>query len=111
MDIGYSIRDMAFAIIKTGGKQYKVRKGDKIKIEKLAGEKGASVSFKEVLLTADKDSVVVGTPFVKGAAVEGSIVRALRDDKKITFKYSSKARTRRKKGHRQELVEVEITNV
>lgn len=102
---------MAFAIIKTGGKQYKVRKGDKITVEKLTGEKGTAVSFSEVLLTADKSSVEVGTPLVKGAKVEGKIVSQTRDDKKITFKYSSKARTRRRKGHRQHLTEVEITNV
>lgn len=102
---------MAFAIIKTGGKQYKVRKGSIIRVEKLEGEKGAAVSFDTVLLTADKDSVVVGTPLVKGAKVEGTIVRQTRDPKKITFKYSSKARTRRKKGHKQHITEVEIKNV
>ena len=102
---------MAFAIIKTGGKQYKVRKGSILKVEKLEGEKGASLTFNEVLLTADKDSVVVGTPLVKGAKVEGKIVRQTRDEKKITFKYSSKARTRRKKGHKQHLTEIEIVSV
>lgn len=102
---------MAFAIIKTGGKQYKVRAGDKLTIEKLDGEKGAAVSFKEVLLTADKDSVEVGTPTVKGAVVEGKILAQTKGEKKITFKYSSKARTRRKKGHRQLLTQVEITKV
>lgn len=102
---------MAFAIIKTGGKQYKVRKGSVIRIEKLEGEKGTPISFGEVLLTADKDSVAVGAPFVKGAKVEGVVVRQMRDTKKITFKYSSKARTRRKKGHKQHLTEVEIKNV
>ncbi|MEK7089771.1 MAG: 50S ribosomal protein L21 [Patescibacteria group bacterium] len=102
---------MAFAIIKTGGKQYKVRKGSILKVEKLEGEKGKSLTFDEVLLTADKDSVVVGTPFVKGATVRGTIVRQTRDEKKITFKYSSKARTRRKKGHKQHLTEIEIVTV
>ncbi len=102
---------MAFAIIETGGKQYKVRKGSKIKIEKLEGEKGVAVSFDKVLLTADKDSVSVGTPLVKGAEVAGKIVSQGRGEKKIIFKYSSKARTRRKKGHRQHFTEVEIVNV
>lgn len=102
---------MAFAIIKTGGKQYKVRPGSKLKIEKIDGEKGAPLTFNEVLLTADKVAVVVGTPFVKGATVKGMIVRQTRDEKKITFKYSSKARTRRKKGHKQHLTEIEIVNV
>lgn len=102
---------MAFAIIETGGKQYKVRKGDKLFVEKLEGEKGAALTFDKVLLTADKASVVVGTPFVKGAKVGGAVVSQGRDKKKIIFKYSSKARTRRKKGHRQHYTEIEITKV
>ncbi|MCX6788860.1 MAG: 50S ribosomal protein L21 [bacterium] len=102
---------MAFAIIKTGGKQYKVRAGSKIRVEKIEGEKGTAIVLDSVLLTADKSSVVIGTPFVKGAKVEASIIRQMRDDKKITFKYSSKARTRRKKGHKQHLTEIEIIKV
>ncbi len=102
---------MAFAIIETGGKQYKVRVGDKLKVEKLEGEKGNPVSFDKVLLTADKSSVEIGTPLVKGILVGGKIVSQGRGEKKIIFKYSSKARTRRKKGHRQHFTEVEITKV
>lgn len=102
---------MAFAIIETGGKQYKVRVGDKLKVEKLEGEKGNPVSFDKVLLTADKSSVQVGTPLVKGVLIDAKIVSQGRGEKKIIFKYSSKARTRRKKGHRQHFTEVEITKV
>ncbi len=101
---------MAFAIIETGGKQYRVSPGTKLKIETKEGEKGAVISFDAVLLTSDKD-VVIGTPLVKGKSVEGKILSQGRAEKKIIFKYSSKARTRRKKGHRQHYTEVEIVKI
>lgn len=100
-----------FAIIKTGGKQYAVKPGDKIKIEKLSGEAGSSVQFAEVLLTADDNGVNIGTPTVPGAKVEGKVLRQARDRKKIIFKYHSKTRYHRKKGHRQHFTEVEIVKV
>ncbi|MFA6407721.1 MAG: 50S ribosomal protein L21 [Candidatus Paceibacterota bacterium] len=102
---------MSFAIIKTGGKQYKVTAGTKLKIEKLEGVKDDKIVFDKVLLTENKGEVVIGTPFVKAASVEGKILAQVRDEKKITFKYSSKARTRRKKGHKQHLTEVEIVSI
>ncbi|MFH0890786.1 MAG: 50S ribosomal protein L21 [Candidatus Liptonbacteria bacterium] len=97
-----------FAVIETGGKQYKVSSGDKLKVEKLAGEAGASLIFDRVLLKVDGDKVEVGTPYVKEAEVPAIVVRQMRDEKKIIFKYHSKTRYRRKKGHRQELTEVKI---
>jgi large subunit ribosomal protein L21 len=100
-----------FAIIKTGGKQYVVKPGDKVKVEKLSGEAGASVSFEEVLLTADGEDVKVGTPTVSGAKVEAKVLRQARARKKIIFKYHSKVRRQRKKGHRQEFTEVEIVKI
>jgi large subunit ribosomal protein L21 len=102
---------MDFAIIKTGGKQYKVAAGDKLKVEKLPGEEGGVISFDEVLLTSQGDSVQIGAPNVSGAKVEGKIIRQMRDVKKLIFRYHSKTRYRKTKGHRQHLTEVEITKV
>jgi len=98
------------AIIETGGKQYKVSEGQKIKIEKIKGEKNANFIFDKVLLVADKD-VKIGTPYLENAKVEAKIVRQGRDKKKIVFRYHSKTRYRKKKGHRQPYTEVEITKI
>ena len=100
-----------FAIIETGSKQYKVSPGQKIKIEKLDTSAGDSVLFDKVLLTADNDKVAVGSPYIAGAIVEGKVVKQGRGKKIIVFKYSSKSRYRKKKGHRQHFTEVEITNI
>lgn len=101
---------MKIAIIETGGKQYKVSEGQKIKIEKIKGEKNANFIFDKVLLVADKD-VKIGTPYLENAKVEAKIVRQGRDKKKIVFRYHSKTRYRKKKGHRQPYTEVEITKI
>lgn len=100
-----------FAIIETGGKQYKVITGKKLKIEKKEGDKDAILKFDKVLLVADGDKVEIGTPYVSGAVVEGTLVRQGRDKKKIVFKYHSKARYRKKKGHRQAFTETVITEI
>jgi large subunit ribosomal protein L21 len=97
-----------FAIITTGGKQYKVSAGQKIQVEKLT-PKGDKASF-EVLLRSVGGKVEVGAPHLTGAA-EGKLVRAVRGEKKIIFKYHSKTRRRRKKGHRQDYTEVEIVKI
>jgi large subunit ribosomal protein L21 len=118
---------MMFAIIQTGGKQYKVSSGQKIKIEKLAPEKRASaqglrqsesahpnggrVVFDKVLLIADGENVKIGAPYVEDAKVEAKILRQGRDRKKIVFRYHSKTRHRKKKGHRQHFTEMEIVKV
>ena len=99
---------MNFAIIQTGGKQYKVSAGQKLKIEKLEAEVDGSVVFNKVLLTADGESVKIGTPYVEGAKVEAKVLKQGKGEKKIVFKYHSKARYRKKKGHRQLFTEVEI---
>lgn len=101
---------MAFVVIQTGGKQYKVSSGQKIKIEKLTGDKDAVLSFDKVLLTADGDNIKIGSPYVDAAKVEAKILRQGREKKKIVFKYHSKTRRRKKKGHRQSYTEVEILN-
>jgi len=100
-----------FAIIETGSKQYKVAPGEKLKIEKLPGNAGDNFAFDKVLLVADGSEIAVGTPYVAGAKVEAKIAGVGRDEKKIIFKYHSKTRHRRKKGHRQHFTEVEITKV
>jgi len=101
-----------FAVIETGGKQYKVAAGQKLKIEKLDLEKGAKVSFDKVLLLAESDTKAeIGTPLIEGAKVEAEITKQSRDKKKIVFRYHSKTRYRKKKGHRQSYTEVEIKKV
>lgn len=107
----YYLKHMDFAVIRTGGKQYKVSAGDKLKVEKLAGAAGDAVTFDKVLLASRGEDVAIGAPLVDGASVEGKIVRQARDRKKIIFKYKSKTRQRRIKGHRQHFTEVEITKV
>ncbi|OGY67790.1 MAG: 50S ribosomal protein L21 [Candidatus Zambryskibacteria bacterium RIFCSPLOWO2_01_FULL_45_43] len=102
---------MAFAVIETGGKQYKVTPGQKLHVETLAGEKDASVSFDKVLLVADGEEVKVGAPYVSGARVEAKITGSGREDKRIVFKYHSKTRYKKKKGHRQHYTELEIISV
>jgi len=97
-----------FSVIETGGKQYRVSSGDKIKIEKLPGEAGGKMTFGKVLLEADGDSVKIGLPYLEGAKVEAKVLRQARDKKKIVFRYHSKTRYRKLKGHRQHFTEVEI---
>jgi len=100
-----------FAVIETGGKQYRVSAGQKIKVEKLKAEEGASFSFDKVLLTADGEKVALGTPFIEGEKVSAKVVKQARERKKIVFRYHSKTRYRKKKGHRQSYTEVEIIKV
>jgi large subunit ribosomal protein L21 len=99
------------AIIKTGGKQYKVAVGDKIKVEKLEGEEGSSVVFSEVLFMGDEKDVKVGTPFLEGAKVEGKILQTAKGKKVVGMKFKAKKRYKVKFGHRQTMTEVEITKI
>lgn len=100
-----------FAVIKTGGKQYVVSPDQKLKIEKVKGDAGDAVVFSDVLLVSNGTNAHVGDPIVAGATVEGKILKQARDRKKIVFKYHSKARYRKTKGHRQEISEVQITAI
>ncbi len=100
-----------YAIIKTGGKQYKVAPGDKIKVEKLDAVEGAALEFDEVLLIGDDDATMVGSPTIEGAKVTASCVSQDRADKVIVFKYKSKVRYRKKNGHRQPFSTVEIQDI
>ena len=100
-----------FAIISTGGKQYRVSVGQKLKIEKLPLEAESAVTFDKVLLLAHGEDVSVGTPTIPGATVTGKVLKQGRADKVIVFKYHSKTRYRKKKGHRQPFTEVEIIGI
>ncbi|MEI7891009.1 MAG: 50S ribosomal protein L21 [bacterium] len=99
------------AIIKTGGKQYKVAVGDKIKIEKLEGEAGSVISFDEVLFIGDEKDAKIGTPFIAGAKVEGTLIEQGRHKKVWGIKHKAKKRYKVKFGHKQLYTEVEITKI
>ena len=99
------------AVIRTGGKQYIVKPGDVIDIEKIPGEKGESVQFEEVLLYSDEKNTKVGQPLVENAKVEGKILNQKKGDKIIVFKFKRRKKYRKKAGHRQNLTSVEITNI
>lgn len=100
-----------FAVIKTGGKQYIVSPGQKIKIEKLPQEDGSEVMFDEVLLLESEKGVEIGNPVVKGAKVKGKVLSQGKGKKVIIFKFKAKKREKKKKGHRQPYTEVEITSI
>ncbi len=99
------------AVIKTGGKQYIVTPGQKLKIEKLENKDGSEVAFKEVLLLEKDGNLEIGTPFISGAQVSAKVLGQGKADKVIIFKYKAKKRYHVKKGHRQPFTEVEITKI
>mgnify|MGYP001602559645 FL=1 len=99
------------AVIKTGGKQYLVSPGDKIKVEKLDKKEGAEIIFSEVLLVEKDKKIEIGNPKVKTATVEAKILKHDKGDKLIIFKYKAKKRYKRKIGHRQPYTEVEIMGI
>jgi large subunit ribosomal protein L21 len=98
-------------VIKTGGKQYLVSPGDKIKIEKLDAKEGKEVIFKEVLLLEENGKVEIGNPLIKGVKVIGKVIAQGKGEKMIVFKYKSKSRYHIKKGHRQPFSEIEILKI
>lgn len=104
---------MTFAVISTGGKQYLVKKGQKVRVEKLDGEAKGAVTFDSVLLVADDSgkTCIFGNPTVKGAQVTGKIVRQSRSKKVTVIKYKNKIRYKRTVGHKQPYTEVEIDSI
>jgi large subunit ribosomal protein L21 len=100
-----------YAVIETGGKQYRVEVGTELEIERLEAAPGDAVAFDRVLLVADGDAASIGRPIVTNASVSGEILRRDRGEKLISFKYRPKARRRVKKGHRQELSVVRISDI
>ena len=101
---------MTYAVIRTGGKQYRVAPGDLLRLEHLAGDVGAPVEFTEVLLTGG-DAVRIGTPLVEGARVVGQIVRQSRDRKILVYKKKRRKNYRRRRGHRQSVTTVRVTEI
>ena len=100
-----------YAVIETGGKQYRVEVGTELEVELLDVEPGQAITLERVLLVADGDESSIGRPLVADAAVSAEVVRQTRGEKLISFKYRPKARSRVKKGHRQELTVLRITDV
>ena len=100
-----------YAVIETGGKQYRVEVGTELEVELLEAEPGDNITLDRVLLVADGDESTIGRPVIEGAAVLAEVVRRDRGEKLISFKYRPKARSRVKKGHRQELMVLRITDV
>jgi large subunit ribosomal protein L21 len=100
-----------FAVIKTGGKQYRVEENNIIKIEKLDSVEGDAITFDHVLMIGDAKKSTVGSPLVTGAKVEALILSQMRDRKVVIFKKKRRQNYRRKKGHRQHLTVVKITKI
>lgn len=101
---------MDFAVIKTGGKQYLVRAGDVLTVERLPVETG-EISFDQVLLLADGTSATIGRPLIEGAAVKATVLEVGKGEKKMVFRYKNKIRYKKKKGHRQPFTKVRIDSI
>ena len=102
---------MNIAIIKTGGKQYIVQEGQKLKIEKLDRQEGDEFEFDKVLLFANGQEIKIGQPFVEGIKVGAKVLKQGRGEKKIVFRYKNKTRYKKKKSHRQWYTEIEIVKI
>ncbi len=101
-----------FAVIKTGGKQYKVSPNRVIRVEKIVGEAGSKIEFNEVLMVGESAKAsFIGTPIVKGAMVTAEIIGQMRDEKILVFKKKRRQNYRRKNGHRQDLTQVKIIDI
>ena len=101
-----------FAVIRSGGKQYKVAKNNIVKLEKLTGSPGATIEFNEVLMLGNENkAVIIGSPLVKGASVTGEILKQCRDPKILVFKKQRRQHYRRKNGHRQHVTHVLIKDI
>ena len=100
-----------YAIIETGGKQYKVAEGDVIRCDMLGSEVGSDVTFDKVVLAGQGDDIKVGKPTLDGASVTGTVLRQAKDKKILVFRYKPKKRVRKLNGHRQPFAEVKITKI
>ena len=101
-----------YAIVNTGGKQYRVQRGDTVRVEYLPGDQGDLIELDDVRLLSDDDGdVTIGAPAVEGAKVTAEVVRQGRGKKVIVFKYKAKTRYRRKNGHRQNFTELRVTDI
>jgi len=102
---------MSYAIIQTGGKQYRVSEGDVLSVEKLAVEAGKETTFSDVLLVVDGDKVNLGSPLVAGATVKAEVVDQYKDDKVIAFKFKRRKGYHRTVGHRRQLTELKFSKI
>ncbi len=100
-----------YAVIKTGGKQYKVAAGDKLKVEKLVGDVGSTVVLDKVLLITDGDNTTIGAPIIVGAKVSATVVSHGRADKVMIFKFRRRKHYRKTQGHRQSFTEIQIGEI
>src|ERR1700676_2381132 len=100
-----------YAIVETGGKQFRVSEGDVIRTDLIETEVGASVTFDRIVLAADGGDVSIGTPVVSGATVTGTVLRQAKDKKILVFRYKSKKRVRTLNGHRQRFAEIRIDKI
>ena len=100
-----------YAVIKTGGKQYRVREGDVLNVEKLETEEGQSVVFDEVLMTSDNKKTVIGTPMIIGVSVEAGVVKQFKGKKVLIIKFGRRKHRMKKQGHRQNLTKIEIKKI
>lgn len=100
-----------YAIIQTGGKQYKVQEGDIIFVEKLVGEQDDVIKFDQVLLVSKEDNSNIGTPFINGVSVSAKVLKQGKEKKVIVFKYKPKKGYRKKQGHRQPYTKVQIEKI
>ena len=97
-----------YAVIKTGGKQYRVNAGEKIKVEKLVAEVGDTVTLDQILMVSDGEKTTIGSPIIKGASVKATVVSHGRGDKVMIFKFRRRKHYRKTQGHRQSFTEIKI---
>jgi large subunit ribosomal protein L21 len=100
-----------YAVVRTGGKQYRVSTGEKVRIEKLAADVGSELVLDEVLLVGEGEALKVGTPIVKGASVKAKVLAHGLGDKVMIFKMRRRKNSRRLRGHRQAYTEIEVTGI
>ncbi|UCH48253.1 MAG: 50S ribosomal protein L21 [Betaproteobacteria bacterium] len=100
-----------YAVIKTGGKQYRVSSGEKVKVEQLAADVGSQITIDQVLMVADGDKITIGTPLVKGAKVQATVVNHGRADKVRIFKMRRRKHSKKLQGHRQNYTEIQVDQI
>ena len=100
-----------YAVVRTGGRQYRVSAGDVLDVEKIEQPQGATIELQEVLLAVDGDDVHIGKPVLEGARVVARVVSQVKDDKVMVYKYRRRKRYRRKQGHRQSLTRIKIESI
>lgn len=109
--LSLSVEEAVYAVVRTGGKQYRVQEGRRIRVDRLAGEPGETIELGDVLLMGEGDDVTVGTPTVAGARVLGTIAEQGRAKKVIVFRYKPKTRSRKKTGHRQHFTTIVVDDI